>query len=80
MTLRRAADLLENAMAEEFENYEARMAEARRAVERWEAEGGSGESGQLMEQVPRAARDGKQSLPRGGCSEAARTGGGATER
>jgi hypothetical protein len=30
-------------MAEEFENYEDRMAEARRAVERWEAEGGAQE-------------------------------------
>lgn len=29
-------------MAEEFENYEARAAEARRAVERWEADGGAG--------------------------------------
>lgn len=42
MTLPRAADRLETAMAEEFENYEARLAEARRAVERWEAEGGAG--------------------------------------
>lgn len=28
-------------MAEEFENYDARIEEARRAVERWEAEGGA---------------------------------------
>ena len=34
---------LGDAMAEEFENYEARAAEARRAVERWEAEGGAQE-------------------------------------
>jgi hypothetical protein len=31
----------DKAMAEEFENYEARIEEARKAVERWEAEGGA---------------------------------------
>ena len=44
MTLRPANGRPEHAMAEEFENYEARMAEAHRAVERWEAEGGARES------------------------------------
>lgn len=29
-------------MAEEFDNYQSRMEEAHRAVERWEAEGGAG--------------------------------------
>ncbi|HZU12078.1 MAG TPA: hypothetical protein VFB58_04495 [Chloroflexota bacterium] len=39
-------------MAEEYENFAAREAEARRAVERWEAEGGSQEAEQPAEPKP----------------------------
>ena len=47
--LLRAVAPLGSAMAEEFENYEARLTEARRAVERWEAEGGAREAEQPVE-------------------------------
>ena len=60
MTRLLAAGRLETVMAEEFENYEARMAEARRAVERWEAEGGAGGTEQpaewTSEAIPGTAR------------------------
>ena len=56
---------LENAMAEEFENFAARLAEARRAVERWEAEGGAQETGQPVERLPDAVPDTAQSTPTG---------------
>lgn len=41
-----------SAMAEDYENYAAREAEARRAVERWEAEGGAQEAQQPAESKP----------------------------
>jgi hypothetical protein len=54
--------LLGNAMAEEFENYEARMAEARRAVERWEADGGAGEVEQSVGPTREDKRGAEQTI------------------
>ena len=44
MTPLRGGGRRDHAMSEEFENYEDREAEARRAVERWEADGGAQEN------------------------------------
>ena len=51
-------------MAEEFENYDARVAAARRAVERWEAEGGARETEQPAERALDAVPDGDPTLHR----------------
>lgn len=48
---------LDGAMAEEFENYEARAAEARRAVERWEAEERAQEGRNQAEHASEIERD-----------------------
>jgi len=44
-------------MAEEFENYEARLAEAHRAVERWETDGGARDTEQPAEKAPDTVPD-----------------------
>jgi hypothetical protein len=54
---------LDSAMAEEFENYEARAAEARRAVERWEAEGAAQEGERQPEQIPEFPPSGCEKVP-----------------
>lgn len=63
MTLPRAIGRRESAMAEEFENYEVRLAEARRAVERWETEGGARETEQSLKRTPEATPGSKPSIP-----------------
>lgn len=65
MMLPPITDRLENAMAEEFENYEARLAEAHRAVERWETEGGSRATEHPVEQAPGAIPDPERTHPAG---------------
>jgi hypothetical protein len=80
MTPQLVADCLENAMAEEFENYGARLEEARRAVERWEAEGGARETEQPAERAPDAVPDGEPTLPPGESGDATHARGEATER
>ena len=80
MTPQLAVGRPENAMAEEFENYEARMAEARRAVERWEAEGGAEETEHPAERAPDAVPYSEPSLPPGESGDATRARGEATER
>src|SRR5690349_23450550 len=80
MTQLRAVDRPGSAMAEEFENYEARLTEARRAVDRWEAEGGARESEHPAEQAPDAAPDGEPSISPGEPDEATHHHGGPTER
>ena len=79
MTLPLVTGRLENAMAEEFENYEARLAEARRAVERWEAEGGAQETEQPVEHLPDALPDTAQSTPTGESGEVTHDRGDPTE-
>ena len=74
-----AAGYLATAMAEEFENYEARLAEARRAVERWEAEGGAGESEQPAEWTSEAIPGTARTVPPGASAEVIRDSGGSTE-
>lgn len=53
-----------SAMAEEYENFEAREAEARRAVERWEAEGGAQEAEQPAEPKPDDTPGARQTVSR----------------
>ena len=76
MTPLLVAGRLEIAMAEEFENYEARLEAARRAVERWEEEGGAKET-------EHSAEDGAEdepTIPPGEPGEATHDRGEATER
>ena len=75
-----AAGRLETAMAEEFENDEARLAEARGAVERWEAEGGAGGTEQPAERAPAGLPDGEPTLPPRETGDATFARGEATER
>ena len=58
-----------SAMAEEYENYEAREVEARRAVERWEAEGGAHEAEQLAAPKPDDRPGAGQTVSRKGAGE-----------
>ena len=74
-----AAGYLETAMAEEFENYEARLAEARRAVERWEAEGGAQETEQPAEWTSEAIPGSERTVPPGGSAEVMHDSGDSTE-
>jgi hypothetical protein len=67
-------------MAEDYENFEARLVEAHRAVERWDAEGEAREAGRLVEQAPDAAPDGESPIPPGESGEATHDRGEATER
>ena len=79
MTPQLVVDRPENAMAEEFENYEARLAEARRAVERWEAEGGAQETEQPAEWTSEAIPGTARTVPPGASAEVIRDSGGSTE-
>ena len=79
MTLLLVDGRLERAMAEEFENYEARLAEAHRAVERWEAEGGAQEIEIPAKRAPGAVLDSEQTIPSGQPGEVTHEGGEATE-
>ena len=79
MTLPLVTGRLENAMAEEFENYEARLAEAHRAVERWEAEGGARETEQPVERASHAIPGSELAAPCGEISGVTHQCGGATE-
>lgn len=79
MTPQLVVNRLETAMAEEFENYEARMAEARRAVERWEAEGGAGESERPAEWPSEAIPGSERTVPPGGSAEVKHDSGDSTE-
>ena len=79
MTRLLAAGHLETAMAEEFENYEARLAEARRAVERWEAEGGAQETEQPAERTSEAIPGSERTLPPGDSAEVIHDSGDFTE-
>ena len=66
-------------MAEEFENFEARMAEARRAVEHWEAEGGAQETVQPAEWPSEAILGSERTVPPGGSAEVKHDSGDSTE-
>ena len=68
-----------SAMAEEYQNYEAREAEARRAVERWEAEGGAQETEQPAEWTSEAIPGTARTVPPGASAEVIRDSGGSTE-
>ena len=65
MTLLLGADRQENAMAEEYETFEARLAEARRAVERWDTGGGAQQTEELEEQPSTAPSGAPQRIPPG---------------
>jgi hypothetical protein len=80
MTLLPAAGRQGSAMAEEFENYEARVEEARKAVERWEAEGGAQEQGHPAERAPDASPESERTTPSGEPDEATHDRGAATGR
>jgi hypothetical protein len=80
MTLLLAVDRRGSAMAEEFENYEARLEAARRAVERWETEGGARETEHGKERTADAASSGDMTLPPQTTGETTHERGHATER
>src|SRR5579884_1233768 len=62
MTLLPVAGRPASAMAEEFENYEARLEEARRAVERWDAEGGEPATEHPADQTPETMPAAEQAM------------------
>lgn len=80
MTLPLAIGRRSSAMAEEFENYEARLGEARRAVERWETEGGGQETEEPVERASNAKPGAEQAIPPGDPGGVTHDGGEATER
>jgi hypothetical protein len=56
-----------SAMAEEFENYEARLAEAHRAVERWETDGGAQDTEQPEAKAPDTVPDDERTIQPDAC-------------